>query len=425
MMVRIIKAKDFKIGSGWTLNSAVVKKVRRIISEVRCRGDEAVKEYTRLFDRVELSSLRVRESELKQAARQINPELKKAIRTAVDNLYFFSEKQLAVLKKLNRLRVEIKPGVRASQKLIPINRIGIYVPGGRYPLISSLIMAAVPARVVGVKEIVVCSPPGKDGRLPPAILYVAEKLKIEEVYSMGGAQAVAALACGTQSIKQVDKIVGPGNVYVTAAKKEIFGVVGVDFIAGPTELLIIADGEAKPELVAADLIAQAEHDLLARPWLITESYKLAEAVRVELRKQLKELPTARIAARSLEEQGLIIMVDGLEKAVELANEIAPEHLILMVKKPARWVGQLRNFGSLFVGELSTEALGDYSSGLNHILPTGRAARYTGGLSVKDFLKFQTVLEVSEKGLEEIGPAAMCLAEAEGLFGHAASVRRRL
>jgi len=424
-MVRIIRAKDFKIGPGWTINSAVFKKVRKIISEVMWRGDEAVKEYTRLFDRVELTSLRVRESDLKQAARQINPALKKAIRTAVDNLYLFSEKQLAMLKKLNGLRVEVKPGVRASQKLIPINRIGIYVPGGRYPLISSLVMAAVPARVAGVKEIVVCSPPGKDGHLPPAILYVAEKLKIEEVYSMGGAQAVAALACGTQSIKQVDKIVGPGNVYVTAAKKEIFGVAGVDFIAGPTELLIIADGEAKPELVAADLIAQAEHDLLARPWLITESYKLAEAVRVELRKQLKELPTARIAARSLEEQGLIIMVDGLEKAVELGNEIAPEHLILMVKRPARLVDRLRNFGSLFVGELSTEALSDYSSGLNHILPTSRAARYTGGLSVKDFLKFQTVLEVSRKGVREIGPAAVCLAEAEGLFGHAASVRRRL
>ncbi|MBC7364413.1 MAG: histidinol dehydrogenase [Candidatus Aminicenantes bacterium] len=424
-MVRIIRAKDFKLGSDWTISSAVIKKVRRIISEVRLRGDEAVFEYTRLFDGVELRSLRVKQSELKQVAKQISPALSKAIQTAVDNLYLFSKKQFSLLKKLNELKVEMRPGVVASQKMVPIKRIGIYVPGGRYPLISSLIMAAVPARVAGVKEIAVCSPPGKDGRLPPAILYVAEMLKIEEVYPMGGAQAVAALACGTQSIKQVDKIVGPGNVYVTAAKKELYGLVGIDFIAGPTELLIIADGEAKEELVAADLIAQAEHDPLARPWLITDTFRLAEAVRAELSKQLKEWSEARTAARSLAKQGLIIIVDRLEDAVELANEIAPEHLALMVKKPAQLAYKLKNFGSLFIGQLTTEALGDYSSGLNHILPTSRAARYTGGLSVKDFLKFQTVLEVSRKGLKEIGPAAVSLAEAEGLFGHAASVRRRL
>lgn len=424
-MVKIIKPKELKTVLRSTLNSAVRKKVRKIISDVVSRGDEAVREYTRLYDRIELKDLRINKSEIKKAERKIGSELKKAIQMAVENLYLFSEKQLEVLKKLGELKVEVRPGVIARQRIIPLNRIGIYIPGGRYPLISSLFMAAVPARAAGVKEIAVCSPPGADGNLNPAILYTASVLKIEEIYTVGGAQAVAALAVGTQSIKQVDKIVGPGNVYVTAAKKELYGEVGIDFIAGPTELLIIADRTAKPELVASDLIAQAEHDPMARPWLITDNQKLAETVRTEIMKQLKEIKTSKIAAQSLEEQGLIIIVDRLEEAIELANGIAPEHLALLVKDPDWIVSRLRNYGSLFIGELTTEALGDYSSGLNHILPTNRAARYTGGLSVKDFLKFQTVLEVSKQGLKEIGQAAVCLAEAEGLMGHVASVRRRL
>ena len=250
-------------------------------------------------------------------------------------------------------------------------------------------------------------------------------MNIEEIFSVGGAQAIAALAVGTNSIKPVDKIVGPGNIYVTAAKKELYGQVGIDLIAGPTELLILADQTANPELVACDLIAQAEHDPLARPWLITDNQNLAEKVRAEITKQRRKMRIAEVAVRSLEKNGLIVILDRLEEAVELANRIAPEHLSLMVKNPSSIVSRLRNYGSLFIGELTAETLGDYSSGLNHILPTNGAARYTGGLNVKDFLKFQTGLEVSKVGLKEIGPAAICLAEAEGLVGHAASIRRRL
>lgn len=424
-MVRIIKSKELKTILKDKPASDVRKKVDKIISDVIARGDEAVKKYTHRLDRIELTNLRVSRKEIKKAASKINPELKKAIKMAMENLYLFSEKQLAVLKNLDELKVEIKPGVIAKQKIIPLDRIGIYIPGGRYPLISSLLMAAVPARVAGVREIAVCSPPGKDGGLHPALLYVSWLMKIEEIYTLGGAQAIAALAVGTESIKPVDKIVGPGNVYVAAAKKELYGQVGIDFVAGPTEILIIADRTAKPELIASDLIAQAEHDPMARPWLITDEKKLAQAVRTEIFKQLKKIKTSRTASRSLAEQGLIIIIDHLEEAIELANQIAPEHLELLVKDPDRIISRLRNYGSLFIGEWTPEALGDYSSGLNHILPTNRAARYRGGLGIKDFIKIQSILEVSRRGLKEIGPAAISLAEAEGLIGHAASVLGRL
>jgi len=425
IMMKIIGPEEVPFNIRSSIHPEILEKVRKIIADIILRGDEAVKEYTLLFDRVDLKSLRVDPKEIKKAENKISSKLKKAIRMALENLYLFSEKQMEVLDELKELKVEVKPGVNATQRIIPLNRVGIYVPGGRYPLVSSLLMAAVPARVAGVKEIAVCSPPGADGNLNPVILYAASLLNIEEIFSVGGAQAIAALAVGTNSIKPVDKIVGPGNIYVTAAKKELYGQVGIDFIAGPTELLILADQTANPELVACDLIAQAEHDPLARPWLITDNQNLAEKVRAEITKQRRKMRIAEVAVRSLEKNGLIVIFDSLEEAVEVANRIAPEHLSLMVKNPSSIVSRLRNYGSLFIGELTAETLGDYSSGLNHILPTNRAARYTGGLNVKDFLKFQTGLEVSKVGLKEIGPAAICLAEAEGLVGHAASIRRRL
>lgn len=424
-MVKITSARELKTVLKNKPDPAVKKKVQEIISRVITKGDRAVKEYTRQLDKVELKNFRVRKNDLEKAKFKVSSRLKEAIRLAAENLYRFSEKQLEILKKLNNLKLAIRPGVFAIGKIIPIKRIGIYIPGGRYPLISSLLMAAVPARVAGVREIAVCSPPGKGGRLHPAILYAASLMEIEEIYAIGGAQAIAALAAGTETIKPVDKIVGPGNVYVSEAKKEVYGRVGIDFIAGPTELLIIADRTAKPELVASDLIAQAEHDPLARAWLITDDLKLARDVREKIIKQLEKVKTSSTARRSLTEQGLIIMVDDLKEAADLANKIAPEHLELQVEDADRLVNQIRNYGSLFIGHWSAEALGDYSSGLNHILPTDRAARYTGGLSVKDFLKFHTVLKVSSEGLREIGPAAASLARAEGLYGHEASIRMRL
>ncbi|MBP6059815.1 MAG: histidinol dehydrogenase [Candidatus Saccharicenans sp.] len=396
--------------------------VRKIIKEVRQKGDEALKKFTILYDDVSLDDFRVSQQEIKRAEKKVDSSLKKAMAQAAENLKVMSRSQLNSLKNLKR---KIKPGVIAEQKIIPINRVGIYVPGGRYPLFSSLLMAAIPARLAGVKEVIVCSPPSFEGSLHPVLLYAARLSRVDEIYKLGGAQAVAAMALGTESIKKVDKIVGPGNLYVTAAKKELFGQAGIDFIAGPTELLIIADEKANPAFIAADLIAQAEHDLRARPVLITTEIALAKKVNKEIEEQVKRVSTRETAKRSLAKNGIIIIVKKLEEAIALANRMAPEHLAVFLEKPEQIIDKLLNYGSLFVGEYTSEVLGDYSSGLNHILPTNSASRYTGGLSVRDFLKFQTVLRVSKKGLSEIGPATRQLAEAEGLEGHANSIKIRL
>jgi len=424
-MLRVIRGRDFEIQKTRGLDTELIDGVRRIISDVRERGDEAIKEYTRRFDGVELDKLRVEKNCIEEARERVDNNLKDAITLAIENLTIFCRRQMEVFKSLDDLSVEIRRGVIARQSVLPIERVGVYVPGGRYPLVSSLIMAAVPAIVAGVKEIVVCSPPNREKKIDPLILYAASVLNIEEIYTIGGAQAVAGLAIGTQTIKQVDKLVGPGNIYVTLAKKELFGEVGIDFIAGPTEVLIIADGSANPEYIAADMLAQAEHDIMARPILITDNPKLVEDVQSEVKRQLESLETSDVATRSIKEQGLIIVVDSVEEAIEIANHIAPEHLELHIKEAEAAAKRLKNFGTLFVGEFSIEALGDYSSGINHILPTNRAARYTGGLSVRDFLKFNTTLQVLRDGIREIGESAIALAEAEGLKGHSRSIKIRL
>lgn len=424
-MLRVIRGRDFEIQKARGLDTELIDGVRRIISDVRERGDEAIKEYTRRFDGVELDKLRVEKNCIEEARERVDNNLKEAIALAIENLTIFCRRQMEIFKSLDGLSVEIRRGVIARQRVLPIERVGVYVPGGRYPLVSSLIMAAVPAIVAGVKEIVVCSPPNREKKIDPLILYAASVLNIEEIYTIGGAQAVAGLAIGTQTIKQVDKLVGPGNIYVTLAKKELFGEVGIDFIAGPTEVLIIADGSANPEYIAADMLAQAEHDIMARPILITDNPKLVEDVQSEVKRQLESLETSDVATRSIKEQGLIIVVDSVEEAIEIANRIAPEHLELHIKEAESAAKRLKNFGTLFVGEFSIEALGDYSSGINHILPTNRAARYTGGLSVKDFLKFNTTLQVLRDGIREIGESAITLAEAEGLKGHSRSIKIRL
>ena len=424
-MLRVIRGRDFEIQKARGLDTELIDGVRRIISDVRERGDEAIKEYTRRFDGVELDKLRVEKNCIEEARERVDNNLKEAIALAIENLTIFCRRQMEIFKSLDGLSVEIRRGVIARQRVLPIERVGVYVPGGRYPLVSSLIMAAVPAIVAGVKEIVVCSPPNREKKIDPLILYAASVLNIEEIYTIGGAQAVAGLAIGTQTIKQVDKLVGPGNIYVTLAKKELFGEVGIDFIAGPTEVLIIADGSANPEYIAADMLAQAEHDIMARPILITDYPKLVEDVQSEVKRQLESLETSDVATRSIKEQGLIIVVDSVEEAIEIANRIAPEHLELHIKEAESAAKRLKNFGTLFVGEFSIEALGDYSSGINHILPTNRAARYTGGLSVKDFLKFNTTLQVLRDGIREIGESAIALAEAEGLKGHSRSIKIRL
>ncbi len=398
-----------------------VKGVREILRNIRREGDEALRQYTRKFDGVTLDDLQVEPAQLKAAYEQVEEETVSAIREAAANIRRFAELQK---QQLSDFEVELHPGVFTGQKVVPLRRVGVYVPGGRFPLISTLLMCAIPAQVAGVEEIAVCTPPSNDGGIHPAILVAADVLEIEEIYRVGGAQAIAALAYGTETIPPVDKIVGPGNAYVAQAKKEVFGVVGIDLIAGPTEVLIIADESANPQILAADLIAQAEHDEDARPMLITTSEFMALQVNRAVSEQLPLISTATIARSSLQKNGLIILVNTLQDAVELANRKAPEHLEIQVENPDAIVPLLRNYGSLFVGELAAEVLGDYSAGINHTLPTNTTARYRGGLSVLDFVKVQTTLNVNKEGFHTIAPIAEALARAEGLEGHYRSVHIR-
>jgi sulfopropanediol 3-dehydrogenase len=398
------------------------KIVKEILNAVKQKGDAAVRRYTLRFDGVALPQFRITAPALTQAEKAVPRPLRQAIKVAADNIRKFATAQF---KQFKDFEMEIKPGVFSGQKVIAIDRVGVYVPGGNYPLISSLLMGAIPAQVAGVREIAVCSPPTCDHSLHPAILYAMAFLGLEEIYAIGGVQAIGAMAYGTPTVKKVNKIVGPGNRFVALAKKEVCGVVGIDFIAGPTEVVIIADQTADPRLVAADLIAQAEHDPAACPILITIAKELAEKTNKEIAKQLRTLPTAAIARQALANQGLIIMANDLSEAVAICNRKAPEHVQLQTRNPEKLSGQLRNYGSLFIGANAAEVFGDYSSGLNHTLPTGQAAMHSGGLSVKDFLKLQTTLRVEPKGLAAIGPTALALAEAEGLAGHARAVSLRL
>ena len=420
--MKMIRAKDLTEDFFKYKEIPEIDSVKEIIAQVRKNGDGAVKKYSEQFDGVSPESIRVSNKQILTAASKLNPEEVAALKAAAENIRKFAEKQKEMFRDFE---YEIQPGVMTGQKVIPLKRVGIYAPGGSYPLPSTVLMCAIPAKVAGVEELVLCSPPTHNGSIHPIILAAAVVCDIDEIYQIGGVQSIAAMAYGTETLPPVDKIVGPGNKYVTAAKKEVFGVVGIDFIAGPTELLIIADGTANPVFLAADLLAQAEHDANAIPILITDSRKLALQVEAEIKNQLPQLNNADIAHISLENNGLIILVDDLTDAVEIANQKAPEHLELQVKESEKFVDQLKNYGSLFIGSLAAEVLGDYSSGLNHTLPTNTTARYTAGLSVKDFLKIQTTLRVSHEGLNTIGPTAQKLGEMEGLDGHARSVAERL
>jgi histidinol dehydrogenase len=396
--------------------------VQDIISEVRRVGDRAIKKYTLKFDGVELEQFKISTSEIKQAYDLLDNDMIASLELAAANIRRFAIKQR---EQLTDFDYEILPGVVTGQRVIPIERVGVYTPGGSYPLPSTVLMCCIPARVAGVKEIAVFSPPTYNGSIHPAIVVAADICQVEEIYCIGGVQAIAAMAYGTETIKKVHKIVGPGNQYVAAAKKLVYGVVGIDFIAGPTELMIIADDSANPAFIAADLLAQAEHDVNAIPILITISPVLADRVNQQIEKQLQNLLTADIARQALNKNGAIILVDMIEDAIAIANKKAPEHLELQLKYADAFAEKLKNYGSLFIGSFSAEALGDYSSGLNHTLPTNTCARYTGGLSVKDFVKFQTTLRVTEQGLPSIGSTAVRLGNMEGLHGHARSVEARM
>jgi histidinol dehydrogenase len=407
----------FAIGS----ESAVSNTVKRIIRDVRRNGDRALRKYTARYDRVRLTGLRVVPEEIRRCRRACPAGLRSSLESAGENIRRFARRQF---KAYRDFEFQIRPGVFCGQRIVPIERIGVYVPAGRYPLVSTLLMCCIPAQVAGVREIAVCSPPSAGGSIHPQILAAADLLGIREIFRIGGAQAVAAMALGTESIKKVDKIVGPGNQYVAQAKKEVFGSVGIDLIAGPTEVMIIADRFADPRLIAADLLAQAEHDPGAVPILVTDSRPLIRIVERQIRVQLANLITRKTARKSLYRNGSMILVRDLEQAVKLANLRAPEHLELQLERPEKIVSGLKNYGSLFIGASAAEALADYSSGLNHTLPTNLSSRYGGGLSVRDFIKIQTTLRVSRKGLRAIGPAAEVLAQTEGFEGHLRSLRIR-
>ncbi len=396
--------------------------VRAIIAAVERHGDAALRKFSWRYDRVVPRRFRVEADEIAAALEGCPGDLRRAMVLAAGNLRCFARRQMRAYRDFS---LDVAGGVTAGQRVLPIERIGVYVPGGRFPLFSSLLMAAVPARAAGVKEIAVFSPPTAGGRVAAPVLAAAGLLEIKEVYALGGAQAVAAMACGSESIPPVHKIVGPGNCYVNLAKLAVFGRVGIDLPAGPSEIVILADDSARPGVLAADLLAQAEHDPRAVALLVTPSPRLAAAVRHEVKKQLRQLPPASPARLSVKGQGAILLAASLAQAVAFINGRAPEHLELQVGRPGRLVGRFSAFGSLFIGPAAAEALGDYSSGLNHVLPTAGAARFSAGLSVRDFLRLATTLRVSAAGLGRIGPAARRLAEAENLSAHARSLDMRL
>ncbi len=400
----------------------IARSVGKIIARVRYHGDEAIRSLTERFDRAKLGALAVTENEFEDARRTFSSTESLALKHAIRNVERFHAAQMP-----KPFVLETEPGVRCEQLVRPIARIGLYIPGGATPLPSSLIMLAVPARLAGCAQSVLCTPPRADGTVHPALLMAAEYCGIECVFKVGGAQAIAALAYGTQTIPKVDKIFGPGNAWVTAAKQLVAqDPVGAacDLPAGPSEVLILADDSAQPEFLAADLLAQAEHDALSQAILITDSPPLAEAVAREIRLQRQDLSRQAVLGQSLEACRGIVVSD-LDSGIEIANEYAPEHLMLQVRDARGALARVRNAGSVFIGTWSAEAFGDYCSGTNHVLPTYGHARAFSGLSVRDFVKTIAVQELSRQGLQALGTTAITLARMEGLDAHANSIVRRL
>jgi histidinol dehydrogenase len=393
--------------------------VRRLLADVRERGDDALRDWTWRIDGVSLEEFEVPAEALADAYEILAPELRDALQVSIERVRAFHQKQ-PTGSWLNWS----PEGGALGQIIRPLERVGIYAPGGRAPYPSTLIMCAVPAQVAGVEEIVAATPPGPDGRPAAVILAAAHACGVERVYRVGGAQAIAALAYGTQSVPRVDKIVGPGNIFVVLAKRQVYGLVDIDGLPGPTETLVIADSEADPDLVAADLLAQAEHDTLASAILVTPSRSLADAVQVEVARQMEDLSRAEIIAESLSGQGGIVLCADLDEALELANLYAPEHLCLHVTDPWSLVGLVKHAGGIFLGEHSYEVLGDYVAGPTHVMPTMGTARFASPLSVRDFTKIISLFALGENEARAIGEAAQILAKAEGLTAHAAAARRR-
>ncbi len=393
--------------------------VSAIIADVRENGDEALFAYTKKFDKAELTSLQVSKEEMAEAMAVVSPELIAIMEKAAANIRKFHQRQVR-----NSFIINDGDGVIMGQKIIPVDRAGLYVPGGTAAYPSTVLMDAIPAKIAGVKEVVITTPPDADGKINPVILAAASVAGVDKLFKVGGAQAIAALAYGTQTVPKVDKIVGPGNAFVAEAKKQVFGQVSIDMIAGPSEILIVSDGKSDPQVIAADLLSQAEHDKMASAVLVTDSMELAVAVQAQLEEQIPQLLRAEIARTSIDDNGKIIVADTLEVAIEIANEIAPEHLELCVDDPFDYLDRIRHAGSVFMGRNCPEALGDYFAGPNHTLPTSGTAKFSSPLSVDDFIKKTQYTYYTRSALAKVAEDVGRFAEAEGLTAHAKSARIR-
>lgn len=424
-MIKILKSEQLhenllRVGRQNNTAEQVQTAVSAIIQKVRAEGDTALREYTLNFDKVAIDDFLVSEAEIDAAFAATDQSFKDILNEAAENIRSYHRHQLR-----EDVRIEKEDGIVLGQRFLPIEKVGLYVPGGTAAYPSSVLMNAIPAKLAGCRQIVMVTPPNAKGEISADILTAARISGVTAVYKVGGAQAIAALAYGTESIPQVDKIVGPGNIYVATAKRQVFGQVDIDMIAGPSEILIIADEQANTAYLAADMLSQAEHDMLAASILICPSELMANAVSQELDKQLACLPRQSIAATSIENEGLIIIEPDLQKACALANAIAPEHLELAVEEPFTWLQQIKNAGSVFLGTYTPEPLGDYWAGPNHVLPTLGSARFAGPLSVDDFVKRSSYLYYTQEALAKAGDKVAAFADREGLNAHAGSIRIRM
>ena len=421
-MIRILKfsevpaAEIFSRGTAATDVSGIVSE---IIADVRANGDAALKAYAVRFDKVELADLEVSGAEIEEAFASVEPRFLEILEQAAENIRAFHSRQVR-----NSFVIADRPGIVLGQKVMPIEKVGVYVPGGTAAYPSTVLMDTIPAKIAGCGQIVMVTPPGRDGKINPVILAAAKIAGVDQIFKVGGAQAVAALAYGTESVPKVDKIVGPGNAFVAEAKKQVFGMVSIDMIAGPSEILVIADGKSNPAHVAADLLSQAEHDKLASAVLVTDSASLAAAVSNELERQIPLLPRAEIARASIDNNGKIIVAEDLRSGIDIANEIAPEHLELMVDDPFSYLDAVKHAGSIFMGRSCPEALGDYFAGPNHTLPTSGTARFSSPLSVDDFVKKSQFTYYTADALSAVAESIDYFANQEGLQAHGRSVMIR-
>lgn len=394
--------------------------VTEILAQVAARGDEALREYTLRFDKADLANLEVTEAEIDEAFAAVEPEFVAILEQAAANIRAFHEKQ-----RRNSFVMADQPGVVLGQKIVPIQKVGLYVPGGTAAYPSTVLMDSIPAKIAGCPQLVMVTPPGANGKVNPVILAAAKIAGVDRIFKVGGAQAVAGLAYGTETLPKVDKIVGPGNAYVAEAKKQVFGRVAIDMIAGPSEILVVADGTCNAKVVAADMLSQAEHDKMASAVLVTDSGELAKAVQAELERQIPLLPRSEIARASIDNNGKIIVAENLDLAIDIANEIAPEHLELCVDAPFDYLDRVRCAGSIFLGKNCPEALGDYFAGPNHTLPTSGTAKFSSALSVDDFVVKSQFTYYTADALAKVGEKVACFARREGLDAHANSVTVRL